>query len=139
MIKEIWINLPVKDVNKSRDFFAQIGFIINVEQCGGDEMACVQGNEKSMNVVLFAENSFKTFSKNELTDTRQSTEVLISFSAESVEEVDDTARKVFDAGGRIFSEPAEIQGWMYGFAFEDLDGHRWNQVFMDMSKLPAQS
>ena len=63
-------------------------------------------------------------------------EVLISFDAESREEVDETARKVFEAGGTVFSKLAEIQGWMYGFAFADLDGHRWNMVFMDFSKLP---
>ena len=61
---------------------------------------------------------------------------MISFDAESPEEVDETARKVFDSGGKIFSEPAEIQGWMYGFAFADLDGHRWNQIYMDYSKMP---
>ncbi len=52
--------------------------------------------------------------------------------------MDETARKVFDANGTIFSEPAEIEGWMYGFAFADLDGHRWNQVFMDMSKMQKE-
>jgi uncharacterized protein len=138
MIKEIWINLPVKNVEKSREFFAQVGFKIDTEHGDKNEMAGVQANEKSMNVMLFAENTFKDFSKNELTDTKHSTEVLVSFSAESREEVDETARKVFDAGGTIFSEPAEIQGWMYGFAFEDLDGHRWNQLFMDMSKMPGK-
>lgn len=138
MIKEIWINLPAKDVEKSKEFFTKIGFKINTEHGDSNEMAAVQANEKSMNVMLFAENTFKGFSKNELTDTNQSTEVLISYGAESREEIDESARKVFDAGGRIFSEPAEIQGWMYGFAFADLDGHRWNQLFMDMSKMPKQ-
>ena len=88
--------------------------------------------------MLFAKNMFKGFSQNELTDTKQSTEVLFSFSGESREEVDELASKVFDAGGTIFSEPAEINGWMYGFAFADLDGHRWNQLFMDMSKMQGE-
>jgi predicted lactoylglutathione lyase len=99
-------------------------------------MACVQLGEKKFNVLLFAENRFKGFTKNALTDTQRSTETLISFDAENREEVDETARKVFEAGGSIFSELAEIKGWMYGFAFADLDGHRWNQVYMDMSKMP---
>lgn len=138
MIKEIWINLPVKDVEKSKKFFTEIGFTLNTEHGDNDEMACLQAGEKSLTVMLFAENTFKDFSKNELTDTHQSTEVLISYGAESREEIDESARKVSDAGGRIFSEPAEIQGWMYGFAFADLDGHRWNQLFMDMSKIPEK-
>ncbi len=99
-------------------------------------MACVQLGEKKSNVLLFAENKFKGFTKNELTDTGKSTETLISFDAENETEVDETARKVFEAGGRIFSEPMKIEGWMYGFAFADLDGHRWNQVYMDMGKMP---
>lgn len=136
MAKELWINLPVKDVEKSKEFFTRIGFSLNTEHCADGEMACVQLGEKQYNVVLFAEETFKVFTKNDLTDTGKSTEILISFDAESRAEIDETARKVFDAGGTIFSEPAEIQGWMYGFAFCDLDGHRWNQVFMDAGKMP---
>jgi uncharacterized protein len=136
MAKELWINLPVKDVEKSKEFFTKIGFSLNTEHCETGEMACVQLGEKKFNVVLIAENAFKSFTKNDLTDTKESTETLISFDAENTEEIDETARKVFEAGGRIFSEPAEIEGWMYGFAFCDLDGHRWNQVFMDMGKMP---
>lgn len=63
---------------------------------------------------------------------------MISFDAESREEVDEMAAKVRAAGGTIFGEPGEIRGWMYGFGFADLDGHRWNMVFMDFSKLPQQ-
>ncbi len=136
MAKELWINLPVKDVGKSKEFFTKIGFSLNTEHGDNDEMACMQLGEKKSNVLLFAENKFKDFTKNGLTDTGKSTETLISFDAENREEIDETARKVFDAGGVIFSEPAEIEGWMYGFAFADLDGHRWNQVFMNTGKMP---
>lgn len=136
MAKELWINLPVKDVAKASEFFTKIGFSLDTDHCNNEEMACVQLGEKQFNVVLFAEESFKTFTKNDLTDTSKSNEILISFDAESRAEVDETARKVFEAGGTIFAEPAEIQGWMYGFAFCDLDGHRWNHVFMDFSKMP---
>ncbi len=136
MAKELWISLPVKNVGKAKEFFTRIGFSPNTEHCAGDEMACVQLGEKKFNVLLFAENTFQSFTKNALTDTRQATETLISFDAENREEVDQTARKVFEAGGTIFSAPAENQGWMYGFAFCDLDGHRWNQVFMDTGKMP---
>ena len=136
MAKELWINLPVKDVEKSKDFFTKIGFSLNTEHGDNNEMACVQLGEKQFNVLLFAEKSFRDFTKNDLTDTSKSTETLISFDAESRAEVDETASKVFEAGGTIFSEPGEIEGWMYGFAFCDLDGHRWNQVFMDTGKMP---
>jgi len=135
MTKEIWLNLPVKDVNKSKEFFGKIGFSLNEKHTGGD-MVCFEVGTKKITVLFFAEETFKGFTKNEISDTKAGSEVLISFDAESREEVDETAQKVWDAGGKVFSEPAEIQGWMYGFAFADLDGHRWNMVYMDFSKLP---
>ena len=136
MPKELWINLPVKDVKKSKEFFTRIGFTPEETHETAD-MTCVKVGEKNIAVLLFAEETLKGFMKNEISDTRAGSEMMISFDAESREEVDETARKVWDAGGNVFSEPAEIQGWMYGFAFADLDGHRWNQVYMDFSKMPG--
>lgn len=137
MTKELWINLPVKDVGKAREFFSRIGFSLNEKYTGGD-MACFGVGEKGINVLFFAEETFKGFTKSEISDSRAGAEVLLSFDAESREEVDETAREVFEAGGRIIGEPAEIQGWMYGFAFADLDGHRWNMVYMDFSRMPKE-
>lgn len=135
MTKDLWINLPVKDVKKSKEFFTRIGFTPEESHETAD-MTCVKVGEKNIAVLLFAEETWKGFAKNEISDSKTGSEVLISFDAESREDVDETASKVFEAGGTIFSEPAEIQGWMYGFAFTDLDGHRWNQLFMDFSKMP---
>lgn len=81
---------------------------------------------------------FKSFAQNEVSDAKSETEILILFDVASCEEIDETAGKVFDAGGTIFSEPAKIQGWMCGFGFADLDGYRWNMLFMDFSKMPQQ-
>jgi len=135
MTNEIWLNLPVKDVNKTKEFFQTIGFTPSEKHVAPD-MACFEVGEKKMNVVFFAEETFKGFTKSEIADPQKAGEVLISFDAESRADVDETAQKVRDAGGTIFAEPAEIQGWMYGFAFTDPDGHRWNQLFMDFSKMP---
>lgn len=135
MIKDLWINLPVRDVKKSKEFFTRLGFTPE-EKHETPDMSCVKVGEKNISVLLFAEETLKGFMKNEISDTKAGSEMMISFDAESREEVDETASKVFDAGGTIFAEPAEIQGWMYGFAFCDLDGHRWNQIFMDFSKMP---
>ena len=66
---------------------------------------------------------------------KTSSEILISIDAENKGEVDALAKKVEEAGGTVFAPPAESQGWMYGCAFADLDGHRWNSLFMDFSKL----
>lgn len=134
MTKEIWLNLPVKDVNRSKDFFTKIGFESQENQpCA--EMCGFYIGEKKMSVMLVEEGMFKGFTRNAVSDAKTGTEILISFDAGSREAVDETASKVFDAGGTIFSEPSEMHG-MYGFAFIDLDGHRWNQVFMGLSELP---
>ena len=86
-------------------------------------------------VMLFEESVFGEFLQNKITDTQSSSEMLISIDAESKKEVDELAKKVIDAGGVVFSKPAEKQGWMYGFGFADLDGHRWNVLYMDFAKL----
>ncbi len=134
--KEIWINLPVKNVSKSKEFFTKLGFTF--KNYDSDDNACLLVGSKNIAIMLFAESTFKAFVKNEITDTKQSTEVLLSFDAESREEVDEMARKAENAGGTLFGKPSEIDGWMYGCGFADLDGHRWNSLYMDMSKMPKK-
>ncbi|EJG00250.1 MULTISPECIES: VOC family protein [Flavobacterium] len=136
MTKQIWLNLPVKDVAKAKDFFWKIGFSFN-EQHDTPSSTCMVVGEGHFVIMLFEEILFSSFSKNNITDTNSSSEVLISIDAESREEVDELAEKVKEAGGTIFAPPAENQGWMYGCGFADLDGHRWNILFMDFSKLPG--
>ena len=136
MTKEIWLNLPVKDVQRSKAFFEAIGFIFNEPRSTGNDMACMYAGEKKFVVMLIREAMFAGFSKNNLTDTSQSSEILISYDAESREEVDAIAKKVVTAGGTMFGEPGESQGWMYGCGFSDPDGHRWNVLYMDFSKVP---
>ncbi len=135
MTKELWLNLPVKDLKKSKKFFSKIGFSFN-EDRETENMAAMMVGEKKVPVMLFAESTFKNIIRHDVTDTEKSSEVLISFDAESREEIDDIAQKAEEAGGIVFGKPAEQQGWMYGCAFTDLDGHRWNALYMDMSKMP---
>ncbi|MEP7093323.1 MAG: VOC family protein [Flavobacterium sp.] len=135
MTKQIWLNLPVKDVAKAKDFFWKIGFSFN-EQHDTPSSTCMVVGEGNFVVMIFEESLFAGFSQNKLTDTQSSSEILISIDAESKDEVDALAEKVKEAGGNIFSPLAESQGWMYGFGFADLDGHRWNVLFMDFNKLP---
>src|SRR5664279_771956 len=132
MTKEIWINLPVKDVKKSKTFFTSIGFSLNPNYSNGDESACITVGTKNIVVMLFKEEQLKKFTQHEIADTKAGTEVLFSFDAESEKEVDEIAKKVVEAGGTLYSKPASVQGWMYGCAFIDLDGHRWNALHMDM-------
>jgi predicted lactoylglutathione lyase len=136
--KEIWINLPVKNVSKSKEFFTKLGFAFSTKYGDSNDNACLLIGSKNIAIMLFAKPTFKAFVKNEITDTKQSTEVLLSFDAESREEVDEMARKAENAGGTLFGKPSEIDGWMYGCGFADLDGHRWNPLYMDMDKMPKK-
>ncbi|MFF2448196.1 VOC family protein [Neobacillus sp. NPDC058068] len=137
MTKQFWINLPVKDINKSKEFYAKLGFTINTQHGNSDQAQLIIGDNNAV-VMLFPDSTFKNFTQHELVDTKQATEVLLSIDAESREEVDEMAKKAAMAGGTIFGEPAANQGWMYGCGFADLDGHRWNVLYMDLSKMPKE-
>jgi uncharacterized protein len=136
MTKEFWLSLPVKNVKKSKEFFTKLGFSFNPGPGNTDTSACLVVGSKNIVVMLFEEPFFKTCTSNGIVNTTQATEVLLSFDAESRQEVNEIAKKAVDAGGLLFGKPGEIQGWMYGCGFADLDGHRWNALFMDMSNLP---
>jgi uncharacterized protein len=136
MIKEIWINLPVKEVNKSRAFFTAIGFTLNEQYGNSDQSASLFVGSKNIVLMLFNEKQFSGFTQQPIADTAKGTEVLFSIDAESPDETDALAKKVTDAGGTVFAAPGWNQGWMYGFGFADPDGHRWNVLYMDFSKMP---
>jgi uncharacterized protein len=133
MTTELWINLPVKDPVRSQAFFAALGFIAEPQHPGTDGAGVLVGDD-GVRVMLFPEDTFREFTRHGLPDTGRSTQVLFSFSAGSRDEVDTLARRVEAAGGTLFAEPEEIQGWMYGCAFIDLDGHRWNVLHMPVSQ-----
>jgi uncharacterized protein len=136
MAKDFWVNLPVKDINKSKDFFTALGFSFNTQYGNSDNSACLLIGEKKVVVMLFDEATFKGFTNAEIANTAQATEVLLSIGAESKEEVDEMAAKAVAAGGKSKHKPYEMHGWMYGCVFSDPDGHQWNVLYMDMSKMP---
>lgn len=138
MTKKLWINLPVKDVARSRKFYKQIGFTLNPNHPENDQMAAFQVGEKEVGLMLFPEAQFKQFSNHELLDASKGTNTLFSIDAESPGEVDELAGKVEAAGGTIYGEPGEKDGWMYGCGFIDPDGHRWNVLYMDIEKMPKK-
>lgn len=129
MDRDFWINLPVQDVEKSAAFFAALGFKCNPDFSKHSEFACVLVGTKKVAVMLFRNDLFARDVQNGLPDTAKTTEVNMSFDALSKQEVNDMADKVRTAGGKIFSEPAPILERMYGCAFTDLDGHRWNILY----------
>jgi uncharacterized protein len=135
--KSIWLNLPVKDVAKSRLFFKAIGFKPNPMHENNPDTASFFIGEHNFVLMLFPDNIFQGFVNHGIADTQKGNEILINIDAQSREEVDRMAQTVRKAGGKIFAPPGESQGWLYAFGFEDPDGHRWNMLYMDMSKNPG--
>ncbi|MCH4827237.1 extradiol dioxygenase [Planococcus halocryophilus] len=128
-MKQLWINLPVHDLNRSKEFFRSIGVPIMENRHETDQMVGLVVGNPQVQIMLFPDEQFKRFTQNDLTDTNESTEVLFSISVDTKEELDETIGKVKQAGGFVFSEPTERNG-LYGAGFADLDGHRWNLLVM---------
>lgn len=135
MIKDIWINLGVKDVAKSCAFYTEIGFPLNAHYQQNDTSASFHIANK-MIVMLFEDATFQGYSQAPIDFSADKSKVLFSIDAESVAEVKQFAEKVVQAGGTLFGQSNNEDSWMYGCGFIDLDGHRWNMVHMDFSKMP---
>jgi uncharacterized protein len=128
MSREIFVNLPVRDLPKSMEFFTALGFTYNA-QFTDDKAACMIISDKAY-VMLLSEPFFKGFTRNQICDTSTHTEGLFALSCESRAEVDQIVRKAIDAGGRQAMDPAD-HGFMYAWSFYDLDGHHWEVLWMD--------
>lgn len=128
MAKQIYVNLPVKDLPKSKAFFEELDFAFD-SQFTNDKAACLV-IEENIYVMLLSEEFFKTFTNKEVCDARKSTEVLLCLSCENRTQVDDMVARAASAGGNV---PRSVQdeGFMYSHAFEDLDGHIWELVYME--------
>ena len=134
MSKQIFINLPVKDLEKSITFFKKLGFKFN-PQFTDDKAACMIIGENIYSMLLL-EKFFKSFTKKKVADAKKTTEVLIAIDVKSRKDVDRMIKKAVAAGGSLYNKPQD-HGWMYGHSFADLDGHQWEVLYMDESKIPT--
>jgi predicted lactoylglutathione lyase len=132
MATKIFVNLPVKNLQQSIQFFTHLGFTFN-PQFTDDKATCMIISDNIF-VMLLVEERFREFTKKEICDAHRSTEVLLALDAESREKVDEMVRKAVEAGGSIYAEPMD-HGWMYGHSFADLDGHQWEVGYMDEKAL----
>lgn len=128
MAKQIYVNLPVKNLKQSMMFFTALGFRFE-PNFTNDAAACMIVGENIF-VMLLIESFFKTFTKKELCDAKKSTEVLVCLSCDSRAHVDELVAQASAAGGTIPRDPQD-HGFMYAHAFEDLDGHIWELVYME--------
>lgn len=135
MIKQIFVNLPVKDLNKTKQFFGKLGFTFNPQFT--DEKAAAMEMGDNIFAMLVTKPFFKTFIKKEIADSSKTTEVINAVSVDTKEKVDEMVEKALKAGGKTYKDPDDY-GWMYSRAFQDLDGHLWEVLSMDLSKLPKK-
>ncbi len=127
--KQIFVNLPVKNLEKTKAFFAALGYTFNAQFTDANA-ACMVIQEGSIHAMLLVEDFFKTFTTKSLTDTSKSTEVLLCLSCASRAEVDALVAKAVAAGGTTPREPQDY-GFMYSHGFQDIDGHLWELAYMD--------
>ncbi|MDZ8087323.1 MAG: VOC family protein [Nostoc sp. DedQUE12b] len=132
MSTQIFVNLPVKNLNQSIEFFTQLGFEFNSQFT--DETATCMIVSENIFVMLLTYEKFKTFTPKEICDATKNTEVLVCLSFDSREQVDEIVRKAVAAGGTTYNEPQD-HGFMYGHGFADLDSHIWEIIYMEPSAI----
>ena len=139
MPRKIFVNLAVKDLDRSVDFFTKLGFSFDPRMT--DETAtCMIVSDEAF-VMLLTESKFKEFTKKALVDTASHSETILALSADSREAVDELADTALREGGSFANDPLEY-GFMYGRSFNDPDGHFWEIFWMDPSALeqpPAEA
>jgi len=126
------VNLPVRNLKKSIEFFTQLGFAFNPQFT--DETATCMIVSDDIFVMLLTEEKFKTFTPKPISDAAKSTEVLVALSLESRAKVDEMVCKAVAAGGATYNAPQD-HGFMYAHGFQDLDGHIWEVFYMEPSAI----
>lgn len=135
MLRQIFVNLPIKEMARSQAFFKSLGLTFN-KQFTNEQGACLEIAD-NIYAMLLVEPFFQGFTKLPISDARKATEVLIALSCDSRAEVDDMVAKAVAAGATTPNAPMD-HGFMYQHGFADLDGHQWEVFWMDEAAAPAQ-
>ena len=134
MNKQIFLNLPVADLAKSKAFFKALGFSHNPD-FSDDSGACIVISD-AIYVMLATHDKFRVFTPKQICDTSKAVEILINLSCESKQEVDDLVAKALANGGTTYDKPEDL-GFMYSHSFLDPDGHGWG--IFHMSGMPPKA
>ena len=132
MATQIFVNLPVKNLKKSMEFFTRLGYSFN-PQFTDKTAACMIVSE-DIYVMLLTKAKFREFTSKRICNAKKSTEVLLCLSCESRDKVNELVGKAVAAGGTLYSESKDY-GFMYQHGFEDLDGHMWELIHMEPSAI----
>ncbi|ASW01992.1 VOC family protein [Paraburkholderia aromaticivorans] len=128
MHKQIYVNLAVDNLERSKAFFSAIGLNFEPQFTNGQAACLILG--ENIYAMLLVKDLFKSFTRKSLCDPNESTEALVGLSCESREAVDALVAKALAAGGTVPRAPQDY-GFMYGHGFEDIDGHIWELIYMD--------
>jgi predicted lactoylglutathione lyase len=135
MATKIFVNIPVKDLERSTKFYESLGYSCNANFTNEDAASMVISDD--IYVMLLTEAFFTRFTQKTIVDATKATEAIICLSADSKEAVDSIIEKAKAAGGKEYRE-AEDHGWMYQRSIEDLDGHQWEYAWIDPTGIPGQ-
>jgi uncharacterized protein len=137
-INQFWQNLAVNNIATSAKFYRALGFLENTQYPQSSHSASfIMGSSKVV-LMLFTLEVFKNFGNIQYANPTMGTSALMNIDAESKEEIDALALTILSNGGEIHTPASWSQGWMYVMGFQDPDGHHWNILYMDSSKLSTQ-
>ena len=134
MAHQIFVNLPVRDLPKSQAFYEAVGFTNN-PQFTDDTAACMVLSD-TIYVMLLTHAKWATFTRKPIANAHETAEVALALTCESRAAVDVMVEAGAAHGGKADPNPAQDLGFMYQRSLEDLDGHSWEPLFMDMSRMP---
>ena len=134
MAKQIFVNLPVRDLTKAKAFYEAIG-AVNNPQFSDETSACMVWSD-TIFVMLLTHAKWATFTKKPISDAHLASEVMLALSADDRQAVDAMVGAAGAQGGKADVNPTQDLGFMYGRSFEDPDGHIWETFHMDMSQMP---
>jgi len=132
-VKSIFVNLPIKDLQKTRDFWTKLGFTFN-EQFSDERALCLVLSEGQMYSMLITLEMFSTFTNRPIADG-STTQVLTAIEVDSKEQVDTIVKLALENGATRCRESAD-HGWMYYDSFADIDGHQWEILYTDPTQMP---
>ena len=134
MTTQMFLNLPVKNLNRSVEFFTQLGYTFNPNFTNENATCMIISDD--IFVMLLVEKFFQTFTEKQICDTTKNTEAIIALSCASRAEVDVMVRKAVAAGGTTPRKPVD-HGFMYSHGYDDLDGHIWEVFYMEPGATPG--
>ena len=133
-VKSIFVNLPVKDLKKTRAFWTNLGFSFQ-DQFSDDKALCLVLQEGLMYSMLISHEMFSSFTDRPIADS-STTQVLTALAVDSKEQVDQIVKLALENGATRY-RPSVDHGWMYYDSFADLDGHQWEIMFTDPTPLTS--